>query len=444
MTASSYPPLGPLRSPSPPWAWADRGQNSLLDLVVVILGFVILPLDFPAAQPLRLPMTLCVLGYAGLHWRSLLPLLWQGRWVFMLPGYCFLSMLWADSPLSALRHGGLITFTMIFAGLVAARLDVRGITLALFLSQGGLALASLTSMAVTWVGGLDGGWAVVGIFPHKNVLGQRMLFLILSAVAIITTRGYASPLKLLAFGVVPLGLYLIALSLSATAVILLAGALPLALILALLWRPALDVEGARSLIVLSGMVVMSLGLLFLMNGLGVDPVDDVLGAFGKDRSLTGRTDIWAVANDAIAKHPLLGVGAGNFWQADNYAAARLASQFGVMGEQFYFHNLYYELMVHLGGLGLIIALYTYGRGVAMIVGDWWRRQRYAEPLFISLTSVFFIQSFTESELFNSLVLAPILFWVMVFSAIKSHGVARAESLAAIPPQKDLSPTENGY
>ncbi|MEM9989410.1 MAG: hypothetical protein AAF723_07805, partial [Pseudomonadota bacterium] len=72
--------MAPIASPSRPYGpdphislVGQAGRGNVVDLAVVILGFIILPLDLPAAQPLRLPMTLVVLAYTAWHARTVLP-----------------------------------------------------------------------------------------------------------------------------------------------------------------------------------------------------------------------------------------------------------------------------------------------------------------------------------------------------------------------------------
>ncbi|WOI53880.1 O-antigen ligase family protein [Parvularcula sp. LCG005] len=399
----------PLRARAAPSLQAGRGD--VVDEMMLVLALVVLPLDFPMAQPVRPLVTLLLLAYGALRWRSLAPVLWQGRWFLALPLFCFLSMIWADRPMAAFRHGALLSLTMGFAALFAARLDPRQIAVAVLLSQGGLALASLIIDASGGVG----GWS--GVFAHKNVLGQRMLFLTLAGAAILLRPGYRGLWKLTALILLPLALFLVARSNSATAVILLAVMVPVAGLLALVWAPAASVRGLRPALVLGVLATGALALLILVNVYHIEPVNDLLDAFGKDRTLTKRTEIWALGNRAIAEAPWLGVGAANFWLVDNWTALQLTTRFQTMTQTFSFHNLYYQLIVDLGLIGLLVSLSVYGRAVYGIVATWWRDQRFADPFFITLTAVFVIRSLSEAELFYALVMGPILFWIMAFSAL---------------------------
>ncbi|RFB05075.1 O-antigen ligase family protein [Parvularcula marina] len=393
------------------------GRGNLLDELMAMGAFVIMPLGFPMAQPLRLPFTILLILWLGMNWRSILPVVRKGWPLFVLPVLCLISALWADNMMVAIRYGALFSLAMLFAAGVASRLDARQVAVAIVCGQGMLAVASALTGTREWIGGADGGFALIGVFPHKNILAQHMVILSIAALSVTLSSQCRPVLRLLSACILAVALGLIAQALSATAILLLAGAIPLGLGLVLIWRPAVHIRGLRPALVLGGIAVMTFGLLVLTNFYGVNLIEDTLGAFGKDQSLTGRTVIWAAGNDAISKHPLLGVGAGNFWLADNFTAVRLADQFYSSDGQFRFHNAYYETTVHLGLIGLLAAIYTYVRGGLLTFGAWWRNQERADIFFLLIVVVLLIRSFTESELFYALALGPMLFWTAAFTSL---------------------------
>lgn len=395
------------------------------DLAVVVLIFLVLPLDFPALQPLRPAVALLVAVWLAIHGREIAGILVRLRLALLLPALALVSALWAVDPLAALRHGALMTFAVLVAAGIAARLDLRQVAIAIALSQGALAIASVVDMTTVWVGGRDGGLAVIGVFPHKNVLGQRMVFLAVAALALLVGKNERAVVRVLSALALGLAVLLIARSLSATAVILLLLAVPIIIGLALIWVPAARVTGLRPALLFGGLAGAFLCLLIAVN-IGLSPVDRALGAFGKDRTLTGRTEIWAVGDASIAVHPMLGVGAGSFWRTENNAALQLASRFHVKGANFRFHNAWYEITVHLGLIGLAAGVLAHGRAFWAIFRPLLSGARRgirltapAGPLIIALGSIFLVRSFTESELFYPLVMGPILFWTLAFAALRA-------------------------
>jgi exopolysaccharide production protein ExoQ len=150
-----------------------------------------------------------------------------------------------------------------------------------------------------------------------------------------------------------------------------------------------------------------------------DPVAMVLGKFGKDATLTGRTTLWDYAEAQIAENPLLGVGAGGFWR---YNVSPLVQK---IYEEFYkepwhsfsFHSSYYETAVHQGliGVALIVpailwAVYWLMRG-ALSLGTL--------PMiyFLSTASAVLVRSLTEADFYRPFVLFHMLIWIGALSAL---------------------------
>lgn len=395
----------------------QRGRGDLIDELTAITAMVVVPLDVPFFQEVRAPITLLILAVVAWRWRAVWPTLMAGRFAFALPALCLASVVWAADPVPALRHGVLLALTMVIAGGMAARLDKRQFVVALLLSQGLMAVWSVIDGTVAWSGGLDGGTSMIGIFPHKNVIGQRMMLLSLACGAVLMVRGYRPWLRLTAAALLPVALFLLIQSRSATAILLVLGAGGVLLFARFVWQPALVVRGARPVIAAGLLCAVPLGLLVLELVFRVDIAKDVLGAFGKDATLTGRTDIWALGDQSVRDHPFIGVGAGNFWTFDSWSAVQISRRMGMENvESFNFHNAYYEALVHLGLIGLCTALYVWGRGMAVIVWSWWTEKAWGDPFWVALAAALFIRSFVESELFRPTLPGAILFWFAVFAA----------------------------
>jgi O-antigen ligase len=83
---------------------------------------------------------------------------------------------------------------------------------------------------------------------------------------------------------------------------------------------------------------------------------DIARLFGRDLTLTGRTEVWEVVTRSILKRPLLGYGFYGFWQGmtGESAHAILATHWGFG----YAHNGMLEILLQLGFVGLILFLLT--------------------------------------------------------------------------------------
>jgi len=82
----------------------------------------------------------------------------------------------------------------------------------------------------------------------------------------------------------------------------------------------------------------------------------ILASFGKDATLTGRTDIWAIVIEKIKQHPLLGYGYQGFWQPwrgdANPADGMIIVKTGYKPP--HPHNGFLELGLDFGLVGLIL------------------------------------------------------------------------------------------
>jgi exopolysaccharide production protein ExoQ len=141
---------------------------------------------------------------------------------------------------------------------------------------------------------------------------------------------------------------------------------------------------------------------------------DVLGYFGKNTSLTGRTLLWEYAAAAIADKPILGGGYEAFWQIGNSSAEQLwfysyiPSKYG-----YHFHNTLLEVTVDLGFVGLaafvLLLILIIVRTSAVIVGRVPSSERiYAMTIFVFLL----LRMPLEVDLFFQFQLASILICVI--------------------------------
>jgi exopolysaccharide production protein ExoQ len=72
-------------------------------------------------------------------------------------------------------------------------------------------------------------------------------------------------------------------------------------------------------------------------------------------SLTGRTQIWPVLLDYATDHPLLGAGYGSFWAIGDASPIFVYGSGWLTGVD-HAHNGYLDLLVQIGGIGLILAI----------------------------------------------------------------------------------------
>jgi exopolysaccharide production protein ExoQ len=184
------------------------------------------------------------------------------------------------------------------------------------------------------------GWR--GGFIHKNAMAPFMLFAILTVASFERHR--------LRRGVTCfVAVFFILMAQSTTSLIVGACLLGLLWAVRLLARTApqhrASVLTTVSVLGLGGAVAASIWL------------PSLALAFGKDPTLTSRTDIWAGVIKAIANRPITGYGIGGVWP-DQAAPHTRAIQQELGFVVFHTHNGFLDIALHLGlvGLGLFLVL----------------------------------------------------------------------------------------
>jgi exopolysaccharide production protein ExoQ len=91
--------------------------------------------------------------------------------------------------------------------------------------------------------------------------------------------------------------------------------------------------------------------------------DSTLELLGKDPTLTGRTDLWAMVIPDIYQRPLLGWGYMAFWSSDSPAAKEISDALGWHVPQA--HNGILEILLNIGLIGTAFFLFLWGRNVGL-------------------------------------------------------------------------------
>jgi Lipid A core - O-antigen ligase and related enzymes len=323
-------------------------KNELYGIIAVALSFFVLAYSSRFGQ-------ISILAYYALWFplvlvdhRSVLGNYPRYMWVFTFGLFCFLSAFWSMAPSISLRaatqhltHVACAVIAMrVLSPETLARGAVTGCCIILLFS---LAFGSYHSDA------LDGTYSFVGAFSSKNQLGlYASLGLIFSyaVVMIFRSRG----LWLLAGSAVGLlSCYSLFASQSATSVITTIAVLGLCLAM----RLGLFLAPRQRKGVFAVGVVLAIGATAVAMQAG--GMDAILGAFGKDSTLTGRTYLWQQGILAAAEAPWFGVGYQGYWVQGFAEAERLWQDFFIAGRSgFHFHNTYIEAMVETGLAGTIL------------------------------------------------------------------------------------------
>jgi O-antigen ligase len=101
---------------------------------------------------------------------------------------------------------------------------------------------------------------------------------------------------------------------------------------------------------------------------GLGP-DDLYAVAGRDATLTGRTDLWDIAVEAIGERPVLGYGYKEFWNPDG-SSDRYKQVVG--WEPSSSHNGFVEVALDLGLVGETALVLVLILGVSRAVRMFWR------------------------------------------------------------------------
>ena len=159
-------------------------------------------------------------------------------------------------------------------------------------------------------------------------------------------------------------------------------------------------------------------------------LDLVLGAFGKDTTLTGRTYLWSEGWGVFLEQPWSGTGYGAFWVQGFAHAERLWEEFYIGSRGgFHFHNTWIEALVELGvvGTALVLVLFV-GTLVRAIAGIVTSPEPLAFVLVLSLLVLFLARSMSEVDALTPFVVGSfLLFHAAVFVRFPLARLGREEA-----------------
>jgi exopolysaccharide production protein ExoQ len=285
-------------------------------------------------------ISFCLLA---IRWKKVAPVILKGGLIWVLLGLAVFSMFWSFSPdITRTRIIALIG-TAIFSLYFASRYGLKE-QLQIFGWTFGLAVATSILFAILLpqygqMGGVhNGAWR--GIYSHKNVLGNMMVTsaTVFSLLAL-TIRQH----KWIFWSMFGVSAVLIILSKASSPIVNLLILMSVLFILYILrWRYVLMVPAL--------MGISSVGI--VLYSLISNNAEQVAGAFGKNLTLTGRTNFWPLIIEKIWDNPWFGYGFGAFWQGLAGPSAYIwnASTFKAPNG----HNGYLDLCLDLGLVGFSI------------------------------------------------------------------------------------------
>ncbi|MHB0950898.1 MAG: O-antigen ligase family protein [Allorhizobium sp.] len=269
-------------------------------------------------------------------------------WIFAFAVFACLSVFWSAAPSHTARTAVQYLSHVVCALIAMRTIDVRTLARGSVIGTGLVLVYSLL-FGVYHLDPLDGSYSFVGAFASKNQLGFYASLGVYFALAAVFLLGERRHWLVLSGGVALLAAYALMASQSATSVLTTVAVV--AVVLAVRVLQALRPASRRNLF-LAGVILAIAGTFAFLNAGGADLI---LGAFGKDSTLTGRTYLWQQGLEAARENPFFGIGYQAYWVQGFPEAERLWEEFFIASRTgFHFHNTFIETVVETGLVGLAL------------------------------------------------------------------------------------------
>lgn len=298
------------------------------------------------------------------------------------------SVLWSAAPDLTLRRGIGLVGTILVGVYLARRLSPLELFDALRRAVLVVAVASLLIYASGSDLALDGVHGTLrGVLETKNTLGRILALGVLaaSAVALMAPRRRRG-------AAVSIMVMMTALALTAST-----GGMVLAVAVLGVATAILVAAHPRGRVAVAGLGAVALAAMVAF--LPRTSAQQVTSAVGEDVTLTGRTEIWAHALDALALRPVLGYGYGVFWHEDYRPpeAARISGylQWNVPSA----HNGLLDMALDLGIIGVALAVAALAVLLVRGIADLRAGRLPLAALRLSVLGVIVITNLAESDLF---------------------------------------------
>lgn len=275
-----------------------------------------------------------------------------GAWpILLLPAIAVASVLWSSQPGLTVRIGLEYAVTVLAATVIAARTPPKTL---IHLVCAVCTVVLLINLPAA-IGDVARRHSAQGLYASKNALGSICAVQLIASLATFFGRSPPPRLKALAAAGVVLGGPLLILANSAGAIICTTIAVAVMTVTSLLSTRSAN---ARVLAVVFAALVVTGGVV------AAKPIENAYDyiqteVFKKDRTLTGRSYLWAKADELARQRPVLGYGYQSFWVQGQTDAEGLWRFGGIKDRTgFNFHNEIREIRIQLGYLGLTVFLFA--------------------------------------------------------------------------------------
>ena len=369
--------------------------NEAYAAMAVALSFFVFAYSFRLGQASILVYYALWLPLVAVDYRRVLGNYARYLWLFAFALFACLSVFWSQAP-GVTARAGIQYLSHVICALIAMRVVETRTLIRGGLIGTGLVLAYSLVFGVYHLDPLDGTYSFVGAFASKNQLGFYASLAVLFAFAALFLGVERGLWKIAAVGSILIALYCLKASQSATSVLTTVAVAGLCVALRALEMLA---PAHRKMLFLALAVLSVLTVIAGAYGGGYEMV---LGAFGKDATLTGRTFLWQQGIEAAKESPFVGIGYQAFWVQGFAEAERLWAAFFIATRSgFHFHNTFIAASVETGLVGclmlsmvLVATLWGHLRRLLSVARD-----REALVLF-TIAALLAVRTFVEIDILN--------------------------------------------
>ena len=327
--------------------FGSHSQNNLSSSMAGLAKYTLNPVE-----RLEGPLILVLCAVLSAKYFERLASLLLENYLFLLLGLLTItSALWSQFPMMSFEGAVYQAMNIWFALYLSVRFRPQR-QLALFQVLGWLvvvasiAVASLDpaygrdqTLATSGLGTTLGTW--IGIFNHKNYCAIVVCFLLSASLYRIPSTPFSKCARAI---FVFLSLFLIFMTQSRTGWIVAAVLVTYVAAMKVLRRR----NGIDRAALIGGALVMCIALSCVV----VQNYSELMLMFGKDPTLSGRTDIWHAAFQSAIKRPFLGYGYQAFWNGAEGESANVLLTLGFIPP--HAHSGFLETWLELGLVGLLL------------------------------------------------------------------------------------------
>ena len=343
-------------------------------------------------------------------------------WTLMLvPLLAVISTLWSEAQMATLRYGVQFLLTAFIGVFLARLLPPRRFLIVFLLSFFCFCIACILYGRQ---GGSAEGMVLIGLTGSKNQMGYAAQLLLFSGLAVLLLRNTPAWLRWVGALALPFVGYLLLGFNSATALVMGIGG---SAILIALWFCQRFTPGGRLAALIALFIVLT--PLLLLAPEGAQAWNHFLyDTLDKDPTLTGRTFLWARADDLIQQRPLLGYGYQAIWMGDSTETIALQRMTGITdGRQFHFHHQFRQVAVDTGYVGLIAYV---GALIAVVLSG--MRQLLLRPT-VATSFFYIVFMMMAARGFTDVIITPLNVHTVIFFAACTYAFWRPQEAAAPAP-----------